>query len=405
MADLPDEGPAWVRRVNGLATSIGGPRALVALEPDELIEHARRATGLDDFGEPTWVEPFRRVAAALDGEAELNVMGRLMCRHDLIRHLTTRLAVLDAHRSRPELTAEPVVRPVVITGPARSGTSILHELLALDPGLRAPLAYEMAHPCATVDDATRATWAESEFDLWGDVRPEFRAVHDLEARLPEECLWMLAPEFDSGYWSTCVAVPSFSAWSVARDHTIAYRFHRRFLQVLQAGEPTRWVLKSPVHLSRLAALLDVYPDAFVIRTHRDPVKTVPSTASAVAVGRRVRSDAVDGHSVAATVGFGLRMILNASATDTSLPSDQVTDLQYLDLLRDPVGALRRVYAAMGREFPPPLQQAVLEYLARRPQGQHGPHRYDAASFGLDPQEIRDGLAPYVERFGVESETG
>ena len=72
------------------------------------------------------------------------------------------------------------------------------------------------------------------------------------------------------------------------------------------------------------------------------------------------------------------------------------------LARDKLG---RVYAAMGREFPPPLQRAVLEYLARRPQGQHGPHRYDAASFGLDPQEIRDGLAPYVERFGVESETG
>jgi hypothetical protein len=300
-----------------------------------------------------------------------------------------------------------VPAPVFITGPARSGTSILQELLALDPNLRAPLAYEMAHPVVGSDvaDETRIGWAECEFDLWGDVNPGFRAVHDLDARLPEECIWLMAPAFDLGFWSTNVEVPSWLAYRAFTDPVPTYAFHRRFVQVLQGGTPTTWLFKSPVHLSRLGALLSVYPDARIIRTHRDPLKTVPSTVSTLAHGRFTRSDEVDTRAIAASSTFGLQMMLNGLvAPEAALPEGQVAELQYLDLMRDPVDAVGRVYEVLGLPMAPELPGLMSEYLDARPQGRLGAHRYSLADYGLDGNTLRKEFTPYTDAFSVPYET-
>lgn len=406
MTDISSWQPPWVRRVNGMAPGIGGGAALVDLDADGLIAAAVAATGLDDFGASTWEEPFRRLVAALEDEADLTVLGRLLCRHDAIRHLATRLLVLDAHRRDPALAATDVPAPIFITGPARSGTSILQELVALDPGLRGPLGYEMAYPVPPlgVDDDTRARWSECEFDLWADVNPGFAAVHSLEARLPEECLWLMAPEFDLGFWTTNVDVPSFVAYRAFTDPAPIYAMHRRFVQVLQGGTPTAWVFKSPIHLGRLPAVLAAYPDARILRTHRDPVKTVPSAVSTLVQGRRTRSERVDPRQVASTSTLGLSAMLNAiAAPEAALPPGRVAEVQYVDLLADPVATIGRAFAELGVTMDPTLPDRVRGYLAARPQGHQGVHRYSLEEFGLDPDTIRADLAPYLETFAVVHE--
>lgn len=401
--------PDWVRRVNAMAPGVGGARHLVSLDPDELVAAACRATGLDDFGAPTWEEPFRRLVAALDGESNLHVVGRLMSRHDLLRHLCTRLRVVDALARDPGIADEPIEAPVFITGPARSGTSILQELLGEDPQLRPPLAWEMAHPFpppeGTPDE--RVSWAEAEFDLWADVQPEFAAIHEMSARLPEECLWLFAPEFEGTFWATCTDVMSFLAWRASSNVEPCYRFHKTMLQVLQRGRPRRpWVLKSPVHLARLPLLFAVYPDARVIVTHRDPARTVPSTISTLAAGRWTRCDGIDPMQIAATAGYGLRATLGAlSASRPSLPAGQVADIVYLDLLRDPVGAIERAYGTLGLTFTPAFAASIEAYLAARPQTKHGVHRYSAAAYGIDADALRADFADYMATFGVAAEPG
>ena len=398
--------PDWVRRINDMAPGVGGAAALVSLDPEEIVAAAVAATGLDDFGEPTWEEPFRRLVTSIDEEARCHVVGRLMCRHDLIRHLGTRLQIVDAHRRDPALATTPVPAPIFITGPARSGTSILQELVALDPGLRGPLGYEMAFPLppAGTDDATRRAWAECEFDLWADVHPGFAAVHSLEAGLPEECLWLLAPEFDMGFWTTNVNAPAFVAWRAFSDPMPAYRMHRQFVQVLQAGDPTSWIFKSPIHMSRLPTLLAVYPDARILRTHRDPVKTMASSVSTLVHGRWTRSDHVDPREVGAMSGMGLTMMLNAAASpDAALPPGQIAEVQYLDLMRDPGATVTAALETLGVTPDPSLPDRIRAYLAARPQGHKGVHRYSLAEYGLDADAIRRDLAPYIETFGVVAE--
>ncbi len=404
-----DPRPDWARRLIAMGPNVGGAPHLVPLDPDELVATAQKSTGLSDFGPPTWEEPFRRLVAALDTEAQLHALGRLMARNDLLRHLGTRLQVIDAVSRNPSITQEEVTAPVFITGPARSGTSILHELLGEDPALRAPLAWEMAHPFPPPDGTPdeRAAWAEPEFDLWADINPAFGAVHELKARLPEECLWLLAPEFDSGFWATNSDIPSFLAWRAGTDPLPAYRMHKLMLQVLQcqAPKPARpWVLKSPMHLMRLPAVFAIYPDARVILTHRDPVKTVASSVSTLAAGRWVRSDDVDTDKIAATSGFGLSYTLNALGEQRSqLPAGQVADLHYLDLVRDPVASIEAAYGKLGLPFDAKMPDRIRTYLAARPQDKHGTHRYSAADFGLDPAAIRETFKPYTEAFGVQPE--
>src|SRR6478672_7971935 len=346
MGEVTFPRPDWVRRINDMAPGVGGAASLVALDPDELLDRAVATTGLDDFGDTEWDEPYRRLVDGLETEARLHVVGRLMCRHDLLRHLCTRLLLVDAHRRDPALARTPVPAPIFITGPARSGTSILQELLALDPALRAPLGYEMAYPVVPpgTSDATRLAWAECEFDLWADVHPGVAAMHTLEAGLPEECLCLVAPQFDHLFWTTNTNTPFFTAFRATTDPIAVYECHRRFVQVLQGGRPTTWVFKSPMHLGRLPALLAVYPDARILRTHRDPAKTMPSSVSTLVHGRWTRSDHVDPAEIASSAVFGLTMMLNGiAAPGAALPPGQVAELQYLDLLADPVDAISRAY--------------------------------------------------------------
>lgn len=391
-----------------MGPSVGGPDWLVPLDADELLRTARRSTDLDDFGSSSWEEPFQRLVASLNEEAELHALGRLMCRVDLLRHLRTRLLVVDAVQRDPSIGGRAVTAPMFVTGPARSGTSILHELLGQDAALRAPLAWEMAHPFDSEGtSAERAEMAECEFDLWSDVNPAFAAVHELKSSLPEECIWLFAPEFETAFWSTCTNVPSFSAWRSGTDAAPSYAWHKTMLQILQGEGPARpWALKSPAHLTRLESLFAVYPDAKVIHTHRDPVKTVPSVVSTLAAGRTVRSDNVDTAQIAGGLAFGMGLMMDAvvgQRTSGRLPEGQIADIHYLDLLHDPVGSIRDAYEAVDLPFADDMPDRIRSYLDARPQDKHGVHRYSAADYGYDVDELRTTFRTYTEHFGVESE--
>ena len=199
------------------------------------------------------------------------------------------------------MLAEPIDAPLFVVGPPRTGTTILLELLALDPSLRAPLAWEAVQPLPRLDDpvadvAERRRLAEAEQEFWADIDPEFMTMHELASDLPCECVHFLAYDFAGPYWSMLYDTPSFTGWQLEHLETLGrvYRLHRRMLQTFQHGDdPRRWLLKSPAHVSTLPQLFAEYPDALVIHTHRDPRKFIASLVSLLGVVRGMRSDAVD----------------------------------------------------------------------------------------------------------------
>jgi hypothetical protein len=397
-------------RLNAHADAVGGAEHLVSLDPDDLLASARRSTGLDDFGGETWRPHFDLLVASLRSEATLTLAGRLVARTELLRALRQRLLLTRRWSEDPSILDEPITEPVFVVGTARSGTSILHELLALDGANRVPLTWELFHPGEALGPeagAARAT-GHAVHAFWADLQPAYEAMHHNHGDEPNECIFATMLEFLSDQWGGTYEVPTYAAHLMAADHTEAYRYHRKVLQTLQRRERgDRWVLKAPSHLGLLRTLFAVYPDARVVQIHRDPLKTVPSTISLMGTIKAMRSADVRVEFLAPLISLGYGVMLDDTMdarASGELPDGQFVDVLYGDLMQDPVGAVRRVYDRLGIAWPERHDGAITDHLAARPKGAHGIHDYSLASMGLDEARERARFHRYQEAYGVPDET-
>jgi hypothetical protein len=404
----PGPRPDWVQALHTIADP-----AWIRLDADELLAEASARTGLSDFGESDFLEPYRIFVRALDAEAQLHALGRLIARSDVRNWLENRLQLTDLRKRQPEIAAARVEAPIFVTGLPRSGTSILHELLAQDPAQRAPLHWEVRHPCpapgaAGDDEAERIARAERQVQLWNQIVPEYRVMHELGARLPVECIQITAHSFRSEELMGRHQVPSYAAWYAGCDLTPAYRFHRRLLQHLQHGSPgRRWVLKAPSHLPALPTLFGVYPDARVVVTHRDPLKILPSVASILYSTAYVRSDAVDPSAMLGWfTGETCRHLLDGMTefrAGGAVDPRQFFDLRYAELVARPIETLASLYDHFGMRLSAQAEARMRAYLAAKPKGKHGVHRYDFSATGFSEDAERERFRAYQERYGVSSE--
>lgn len=409
----PRPRPDWVSALNALGDRGGDLAALVPLDEASLLAAACESTGLDDFGDDAWREPFRLLLADLDGDAALNLLGRMLMRADLVRTLVNRLRMVETRRRHPEIDGLDVRAPIVITGMGRSGTSILHELLACDPGLRAPMTWEMLHPCATpgldadADRDARIAAADAEWRFWEAVTPEYAAMHENRGDAPNECLLITMHEFASDYWAGGNWTPRYGRWLQRADFTSVYRAHRRFLQLLQWQAPgDEWVLKAPSHLSALPALFAVYPDAQVVITHRDPLRVLGSIVDLLDTLAWQRSDVTHHDAFVARMAGGYPLLWQAVAhqRDTGMvPDDQIVDVRYADLMADPHRTVAAIYERLGRDLPDAAVERMRALLAARPQGHRGRHDYSFEALGLDRDATRAAFADYQARYDVPSE--
>ncbi len=406
------ERPDWVRRLNQFGPATGDPRHVVPLDADEMLATARASTGLDEVGDALFLETYRRRIESIDTESGANLVGRLLCRAEAIRALQTRLRLHAAWRATPAILEEPIDGPLFIVGAPRTGTTILLELLALDPQLRAPISWEAHHPVfhdTVPDEAAAMAAAEAEQELWADIQPELMTLHELRSDLPCECVHFLAVDFGSSYWTMHYVTPSYNEWVATRPEVVArtYEEHRRFLQTLQYGGPRRrWLLKSPGHLATIQALFGQYPDATIIQTHRDPQKFVGSTASTTAMLNWLRADVVDraAQGQIALYGFaGMLGLVRGLRESGALPDASFVDSRYLDLIESPAAALRRIYDRSGLAWPEGHEARVEAYLRDKPKGKFGKHEYRLEDFGLDEAMVRDVMADYVAAYDIASE--
>jgi hypothetical protein len=403
----------WVRRLNLFGDVVGGADRIVDLDGDALLALARTSTGLDDVGEaewPGWTETYERMARSLDGESQLHLLGRVTTRGEVLRVLQTWLQLQACWAAAPTIGARTVDAPLFVVGPPRTGTTILFELLALDPQLRAPLAWEALHPLRPPTDAL--AYSESEQEFWADIDPEFMTMHELASNLPCECVHFLSYDFAGPYWSMLFDTPSFTGWQLEHLESIerVYRLHRRMLQTFEHRRPDppgrRWLLKSPGHLSTLPALFAEYPDARVIQTHRDPRRFIASLVSLLSVLRYMRSDHVDVAALGATMEMTYQFFLEqliTQRTDGTIPDDHVADIRFLDLMQAPAASVRGAYDRLGLPWPDGHDERIERYLVTKPKAKHGAHEYTFADVGLDEAHVRASFANYVAHFGITEE--
>ena len=404
----------WVDRFNALGENLGdrAMAGMISLQEPEILRAAQEATGLSDFGDDGFRDGLGRLLQALEQEAQLSFLGRLLARQEVQRILQTRLEVQDTLRTCPEIRQESVEKPVFITGLARTGTTFLHEILTQDPRNRVPMLWETMYPSPPPETATfrtdpRIEKADREIRIMDEIVPSFPSMHENAGDLPTECIFLLAQEFATDMFSGAFEIPSYSAWMSTTDKESSYRAHRCLLQLLQSHHRLdRWVLKAPSHLSQLPALFAVYPDARVIITHRDPLQVLGSLTNLMATLRGMRSRVVDYESVVWQMSLGYEMLVKRVVEQREtglLPEGQIFDVRYADLLADPSGTLSRVYAWLGVDLPAGVLESIEAFLAQRPQDKHGVHQYGFSDTGLDLAVERAKYRDYQDRYGVSSE--
>jgi hypothetical protein len=382
-------------------------RSLISLDPDDLRAAATATTGLDDFGDDWWEEPFRRLCTSLEAEARLHLPGRLRTRGEIQLILQNRLRMVDLWAREPAVLREPVHAPIVVTGLGRSGTTLLHELLACDPDNRPPLLWELLFS-VPYEDAS-GDLCDDEIRLMDEMVPAFTAMHENGGRLPTECIFSFAHQFSSDMYTGLYNVADYTMWRSGVDQAPIYDWHKRQLQTLQwvtERPTTRWVVKAPSHLSALPLVFSTYPDARVVITHRDPLRVIGSLTDLMATLHYMHSDHVD-HSVLVqfmAMGFEMQMDHVTAERDAGdIPNDQIADVVYRDLVADPVGVVEGLYAGWGLPISPEFRSALEAYLAARHTARRSGHDYSFADTGLDLATHRALVAPYQERFGVPSE--
>lgn len=416
------ERPDWVQAINAGRIPPIAAEAALPLARDALLAEARARMGLSDggvadychaeFDADRFVEPLDRVLAALEAEAALTTIGRWMTRRFLLRLLEVRLQLMAWLRADPGVRDEPIDAPLFVAGAPRTGTTILHAMLAADPAHRVPLGWELLRPVPPPDPPhstgdPRVELADRELVLPQTVVSGLLAIHVYGGRRPKECLSAMSFAFLSEEFTARYHVPGYEAWLERCDMTPAYEIHRLVLQVLQRHSgPCRWVLKSPVHLHSLPTLFRVYPDARVAVTHRDPLTMLASLTSLIATLRWAHSDAVDHAEIADAHARRYRASLDRLVrwTDAeALPPAQLHHSRYADFLEEPLAVLAALYARFGRPFSDETRARVREALAARPQGEHGEHAYAVEDLGIDRAPLREHFRGYQQRFGVPDE--
>lgn len=401
--------PRLVALFNGIGRGLEKVGLRTHLEEESLLAAARRKAGLSDFGDEPFRPALRVLLQSLDTEARLHPFGRLVMRTRLVDMLVVRLRAQDLFTRYPEILGQPIESPLVIAGLQRTGTTMLHRLLAADPDTRSLLSWEAVSPAPYPDQEPgqpdrRIKAAKLAENALRYLAPEFFAIHPVEATAPEEDILLMDFSFMSTVAEAMARVPTYAAWLKQQDMTPVYRYVKQLLQLLQWQRPgQRWVLKTPAHLAHLDVLLRVFPDARIIQTHRDPAKTAGSFSSMVAHGYGVFSDEVDVHEVAAHWNRNNADMVRAAMRVREQHPDAFLDVSYYDLLQDPMAQVRRIYGFAGLPLAPAAQAAMEASLKVNVQNRHGVHRYRLEDFGLSRDQVHRDYAAYRERFGIPEE--
>jgi hypothetical protein len=394
-----------VRLLNGCGALLDkSPIPRTPLRSVDLIETAKRRCGLDDFGGGDFFEGISRLLDSCQREAQLNLIGRIVLRADLIRLLCSRLFIQRDRKAYPSIVQQEIREPLFIVGLPRSGTTVLHTLLASDPDHRVPLTWEVMTPSPPTHDneKRRIQRAISSCNCFNWLAPTFRQVHPVGAELPQECVSLMAPTFMSDQFDAMYYVPSYRAWFFRQDLRPAYEYHRRFLQHLQVRQNARrWVLKAPTHMFALPSLLTVYPDALFVQTHRAPLDAMASVSSLITILRRVFSDAVDPLTVCReAIDYWSKTLAKFLQERAVLAEHRICDVDYVEIHRDPLAVVRRIYGHFGWSLSQKVEERMRRALASQPEERHRLHRYDLSQFGVEEAESAARFADYCDRFGL-----
>lgn len=380
----------------------------VQLHADALIEEAQKQTGLTRFDSDSFREGLDVLLADVNAsDRPDNLVARF--RGDLVKLLAGRLKTTDYLASHPTLLEQPVEKPVFVFGIPRTGTTLLSNLLACDPARRSPLTWEIDDPvpppqAAALKNDPRALARLAQEEAMLKARPEMGKYYRNSAIYPNECIFFMAHDFKALALESRGKLPGYRDWLFSTDMSSAYRYHKRFLQLLQAEAPGVWNLKMPSHALWLETLLSVYPDARLVWTHRDPFTAMGSFCSIISLAHLGYLGEVDADWLRENCTYQAQLhadrIMDARA---KLGEERIIDVHYADLVSRPLETMKKLYVSLGDSFTAEAERAMQAWLDDNPQNKFGKHEYDLAKWGLSVAQLTPHFERYLSRYDVARE--
>jgi hypothetical protein len=374
-----------------------------------LLKAAETATGLSNWNNHSnfliGLNALIDATEAMDPTPEF----RANVHNRIVQLLITKLQMINDEIQHPEILEQEIKNPLIVVGLPRTGTTILYDLLSLDPASRSPREWETFAPWPAPEQATfnsdpRIDMINAIYKKMLDASPELADIQRLDSTRPGECNHIMTHHFASTNFSAELAVPAYQDWFINTTVPGQYASHKRVLQQLQwKGPKGNWLLKSPVHLFDLENLLKTYPDAQLVWTHRDPTLTISSISSMVhalikANGANIPKD---------IIGAGQWELWRAglskgtqSRRDNPDIENAVLDIAHRDVVNDPVAAVRKVYEHFGRDFSEQHATLISDFIANHPAASRiGKHKHSPEEYGLNAEKIRENLGDYYSQYG------
>ena len=382
------------------------------LSANAMIDQAHKDTGVTAFdcdsyreGLDVFVEDFN------DGIAKGLYLdsGIERVRADCVKYLSDRLKVWGYLQANPELLERPIERPVFVMGVPRTGTTLMSNLLAADPVRRSPLAWEIDEPVPPATSATlktdpRALAKLAQEKAMLEAYPEAGKYYRGSAVYPNECVFFMAHDFKTLMIESKGVLPEYKEFIFSCDMTSAYEYHKKFLQLLQQDAPGIWNVKKPSHSLWLETIFKVYPDARVIWTHRDPFSATGSLCSIISLNHMAHMGRIDNEWLGQDYPWQAAEHANRIMDfRDKFGEDRVIDVHYADLLNDPVGETRKLYAKLGDDWTSEAEAGVQGWVNDNPQDKFGRHEYKLAQYGLSVESLTPIFERYLSRYDVARE--
>ena len=376
------------------------------INANEIIDQAKSETGLSDLGEPLFFEGLNRLIDSINNEASLNEIGIQAQPIRIQGLLSNRLRFEEDLKKFPEILDQEIIAPIVIVGLPRTGSTMTHRLLASDPNHTAMLWWEGRYPALLPgekrgDIEARMELGKAEVDAVVAASPEALDIHPWDYKGADEEILLLEHNFLSTVPESFMALPSYSEWIEEQDHTLAYEDLKKFIQYLQWQNPgrekKRWVLKSPHHLGFIDKMISVFPDAKIIQTHRDPIKTVPSFCSMCANLFEPLTTNFDKVFIGKHWSNKLTRALNHCMNISEQHPNNFLDLEFLNMIKDPIDEMKKIYEFIGESFGEKTEVAMEAW---REENKHemGAHKYSLEEYDLTESQINNNFAKYQQKY-------
>lgn len=373
---------------------------------DALIAEASQRTGLDDFGTDDWREGFDRLIDELD-EAGLSPGGTFAAREFILGNLIARLKAVAGFKAHPEAMQRPILRPLVVTGIVRSGTTALHKLLAVDPQFQGAEHWLCASPQPR---PAREQWAQitdfkqaqAALGAMIDAAPEILEDHGMAADTVEESLNILSHGFHSNMVPSQFDVPRYDAWYRTTVDTASYRYLADVMRLIGANDPDRtWLLKNPTDTFSLAEVFAVFPDAMVVQTHRDPLQSVPSLVNLLRGAHRIfRGDEkIDLPAIMAREQEMWAQAMERAEAVKARNPGRVFDVDFRHFVTNQMDVVREIYVFFDLELKPEVERDMQAWLDANPRTSSTMQRFSPEDFGGSSEELKLRNTAYREKYG------